>query len=371
MQRILKTLFSVCLVFLAVSLVISPSESIEAAKDAVYLCMNVIIPSLFPFFICSGLFITLGMANALSRALSPIMRPAFNVPGSGALAFLLGIISGYPVGARCAVDLYESGQCSRHEAERLLAFCNNSGPLFILGAVGVGMLKSPELGRMLYLSHMISALLVGALFKFYKIRAVPDPKELSSSRDRLTPKNIGICIGETMANSVDTIFKVCGFVIIFSVFANALPTFAGAGFVYGILEITGGVNNFIVNSPAGPMLKMALISFFIAFSGISVMFQVSSIVSPSGLSMKPYAIGKIFQGIFSFLITYLMFLFVPVDVDVFSIAGDYSFLYQSPKQVLITALIMIFWCVLSMVVMVLSGMVSERFISKKRKRGRK
>ncbi len=63
------------------------------------------------------------------------MKPIFNVPGIGAYAFIMGIISGYPVGAKIVTEFRKNGECSKVEAERLLSFSNNSGPLFIIGTV--------------------------------------------------------------------------------------------------------------------------------------------------------------------------------------------------------------------------------------------
>lgn len=60
------------------------------------------------------------------------MRPLFNVPGEGSYALLMGIVSGYPIGAKIIVNLKEKGICNKIEAERLLAFTNNSSPLFII-----------------------------------------------------------------------------------------------------------------------------------------------------------------------------------------------------------------------------------------------
>ena len=98
-----------------------PQESMQAARDGLTLCYNVIIPSLFPFFVLSSLVVELGLAGYLGRLLEPVMRPLFNVSGACASAFALGFIGGYPVGAKTAISLYEKGMCSKTEAERLLA----------------------------------------------------------------------------------------------------------------------------------------------------------------------------------------------------------------------------------------------------------
>ena len=63
------------------------------------------------------------------------MKPLFNISGEGAFALIMGIISGYPTGAKIATIFRENGTCTKEECERLLSFTNNSGPLFIIGTV--------------------------------------------------------------------------------------------------------------------------------------------------------------------------------------------------------------------------------------------
>ena len=110
------------LVLAAAGLVLWPQQSMEAAREGLGLCANVILPSLFPFFVLSGLVVELGLVGYAGRALECVMYPLFRVPGACASALALGFIGGYPVGARTAIGLYEKGLCSKIEAERLLAF---------------------------------------------------------------------------------------------------------------------------------------------------------------------------------------------------------------------------------------------------------
>ena len=137
-RRVRDALTGAALLVCAAALVLFPAQAAEAAKDGLLLCYNVIIPSLFPFFVLSTLVVELGLVSYLGRLLSPLMRPLFRVPGEGATALALGFVGGYPVGARTTLSLYEKGLCTKTEAERMLAFCNNSGPAFILGVVGIG-----------------------------------------------------------------------------------------------------------------------------------------------------------------------------------------------------------------------------------------
>ena len=102
-----------------VGLMAWPEEVISCGKDGLALCGNVILPSLFPFFVVSSLIVGLGLAEYPGRLVEKIMRPLFRVNGNCASALVLGLIGGYPVGARTAAELYKNGQCSRSEAEQL------------------------------------------------------------------------------------------------------------------------------------------------------------------------------------------------------------------------------------------------------------
>ena len=167
-ERVRDAMLGLALLCATLALMLYPQPAMEAARSGLRLCYNVIIPSLFPFFVLSSLVVELGLAGYLGRLLEGLMRPLFRVGGACASAVALGFIGGYPVGAKTAIGLYESGQCTRTEAERLLAFCNNSGPAFILGVVGTGVFASSRVGVLLYLAHAAASCCVGLLFRFYR-----------------------------------------------------------------------------------------------------------------------------------------------------------------------------------------------------------
>ena len=129
------------------ALLLLPEVSAQAARDAMLLCAQTLIPSLFPFFVLSSLLIACGASELLSALLSPLMRPLFGLSGTGAAALALGLCGGYPVGARTAAELVENGALSQEEGERLLAFCNNAGPGFLLGVCGAGVFSSSRAQR--------------------------------------------------------------------------------------------------------------------------------------------------------------------------------------------------------------------------------
>lgn len=351
LKQIKKTSLMIILIYIIFNLVILPKECINAAHAAIMLCLNTVIPSLFPFFVVSNLFISLGFASILSRFISKFMNPVFGVSGAGALPVILGIISGYPVGASSSAELYNKGYISKTEAERLLAFTNNSGPLFIMGAIGYGLLGSSEKGLIIYISHITAAILTGIIFKFYK-KNYQEPPLLSSSTNTTQTKNFGASIGDAMNYAVETMLKVCGFVILFSVICSCIPNTTLYPFIYSLFEITGGLNE-IAQTGIDETLKLSLISFFLSLSGISVMCQVSSVVIPAGLSLKPYITGKLIQSILSFYITRILLIyFQPYKThDVFSP------IYEKlmPESLWLSSLSIILFTAISFLVLLLIG----------------
>ena len=107
-------------------------------EEALALCARTVVPALFPFMVSASLLVSLGFGELAAPWLAGLMEPLFRVPGAGSAALLLGLVGGYPIGARTAAELYRQGLATRQEAERLLAFCNNSNPVFLISVLGVG-----------------------------------------------------------------------------------------------------------------------------------------------------------------------------------------------------------------------------------------
>ena len=122
-----KRALTIILAFFIIFLVIFSGSNISAVKEGLQVWVNAVIPALFPFFIATEMLNYTNIAHILGKAFNKIMRPLCNVPGVGSYALIMGIISGYPVGAKIVLDLYQNGKCTKDEAERMLVFTNNSG----------------------------------------------------------------------------------------------------------------------------------------------------------------------------------------------------------------------------------------------------
>ena len=162
-----------CICIFTLFLVMYSTDNLLAAKNGLILWAISVVPSLFPFFIATELFSYTNIIPFIGKMLNKIMRPIFNVPGIGSFALIMGILSGYPVGAKIVSNFKTQGLCTDIECERLIAFTNNSGPLFIIGTVGISMFGSQKIGLKLFIVHLLSSLLVGFLFRWWKSSVRP------------------------------------------------------------------------------------------------------------------------------------------------------------------------------------------------------
>lgn len=311
-------------------LVLIPDLCIKSAIEGIKVCMSTVVPALFPFFVCSKMLLNNGFISSIGTPFSALMRPVFNVPGCGAFAFLVGVLSGCPVGAKTVIDMYEKSMCTKAEAQRMLCFCNNSGPLFIIGSVATSMLGFKEIGTTLYISHILSAIIIGIAVSRY------------GRREKITRnyfvKNIDskeVSFGDIIKESVSLTGYVCGFVVFFAVAIGLLKNsgitdvitqrFSGgsciSGIIFGMCEMTNGIS--IISQSKITMVMLLAISFILGFGGLSVILQVYGIIKKHGFLITMFSVAKLFQGIISALITYIIIEYSNITLPVFS--ANYNF----------------------------------------------
>ena len=319
-ERVRDLLLGLALLCATLALMLYPQPSMEAAKSGLALCYNVIIPSLFPFFVLSSLVVELGLAGYLGRLLEGLMRPLFHVSGACASAFALGFIGGYPVGAKTAISLYENGMCTKTEAERLLAFCNNSGPAFILGVVGAGVFASSRVGVLLYLAHAAASICIGILFRFYKAGPTARREE-RQSRPQFHAQRFTTAFTGSIKNSFLSTLNICAFVVFFTVVIQLLITPEWAQrLLTGALEISSGV--WTLSGDGTLSGKLILAAFMLGWAGISVHCQVLSFIGGSGLSVGTYLVGKLLHGGLSALFIAVLVRLFPLEAPVSDYLAD-------------------------------------------------
>ena len=299
----MKKYFSLAAVLAAgAALLCFPQEAADGARQALNVCAATLAPSLLPFFTLANLLTALGLPDLLSGSLGKALSRLFHVSPAGAQAFILSLSGGYPLGAAVTADLRRRGLVTRDEAERLAAFCNNSGPAFILGAAGA-VFQNPAVGALLYVTHILGAVTVGLLFRG---RGKPSGERQAPSP--APPATLSKALPAAVTRAVRSTLTVCGYVVLFGAIVGmltpflALPPLARA-MVTGFLELGGGIAAFAGLAPTPPHLACA--ALLLGWGGLSVHCQTMGVLADTDISCARHLAGRALCGTFAAVYTYL------------------------------------------------------------------
>jgi sporulation integral membrane protein YlbJ len=293
--------FVLCAIFIMLFLY-DPAESSRELGRGLSLCAGTLIPTLFPFMVISEILVRADIASFISPILSKPMKVLFGVSGSGAAALILGLICGFPVGGKTAAALYERGDISKTDAERLMSFCNLPSAPFMIFAVGEKLFGSREFGVFLYLNVLAVTLICGILLNFIKGRKRPEfyPEKQSMISESLSMIRI---FTESVTSAAWSTVNVCAYVAFFTCAVGSLGNvFAGFGehfrvILFSFFELTSG--SAACSSLGQRQIGVILASAAAGWSGLSVFFQIFSLTRTArgDISMKDYLASKTLAAI--------------------------------------------------------------------------
>ena len=277
-----------------ITIVSISAEVTAAAYDGILLCLKVVIPSLFPFFvICTYLNTTISRYDiGLLRPLGQFCK----IPNGKESLLLIGFLGGYPVGAQCITQSYICGSLSKREAERMLGFCNNAGPAFIFGMLSA-YFPSKYMLWLLWLVQIISSLITAQIL----------PREEISADNRKTSHE-PFTATDAVHRSIKAMTAVCSWVVLFKILIsvlfsrlNAIPQWVTIPLA-GILELVNGCSELSSIHSVG--LRFVLSSAFLSFGGICVHMQTFAVTN--GLQKQIYLMSKVLQTAISILISVIL-----------------------------------------------------------------
>ena len=308
-ERMFRLIISILVLIFNVFLLAFPRIVLAASREGLLLWFNNVLPALLPFIATNNILVALGFPGRVGRIIAPVMGRVFGLPGAAGFAVVAGFSSGYPVGAKVVADLHRRGEVSVSDGQRLLAFCNNAGPLFIVGVVGVGLFGSSRVGYLLWGVHVAAALvlgLAGNIVRKKNVTAQPNPSPPPASQ------NFGTVLGEAIKNAMESMVFIGGFIIFFSVFvaviaeATELSGMAGLA-IAGLAEVTGGLRQ--VSAAGGGGWHLAAASFFIGFGGFAIHAQTFHFTAGMGVRVLPYLAAKLVHGILAAGLTIIIYLY--------------------------------------------------------------
>ena len=358
--KLLKTLKINLLITIICSLIIlqmilNPNVCIRYTISGTKLFFNAVFPSLFPFLVLINIIINYDGINIYSKLLGKLICKPLKLPMESTIALIVSVLCGYPLGARYTCDLYEKKIIDLNTCERLLNIASNASPLFVIGTVGASMMSSSKVGYLLLISNILSCILMGFI--------IPSKNTFGKSIGNNSQKqpNTNINFGITFKNSIEDAIKnslnIGGFIVVFSVITgiikdnaifhivlNKLSLLFGfssdfiEGLILGMLEVTNGCN-LISSSNSSLIVKLPILSFLIAFSGLSIISQVYSYTYKYNISMKKYVVRKFVQAIISSTLSIILYYVFLHTTSVFTFSNSRIFSNSNLYFLILLALI--------------------------------
>lgn len=306
-QTILRFLYMTFGIYLTVLLLRYPTLSLQYAATGLNLWFQKMLPTLLPFMILSGILIRMNLTEGFVRLAHPLLRFCFRTSPNGSYSLIMGFLCGFPMGARIVGELYGTGKLSKWEAERLLAFCNNIGPIYFLS------FAMPMLGiRKVFLPFLIMYG-IPLLYGFLLMRLFPHIRwkrqaKLTNAANYLqrtdTPQHSGIsaknspipllaAADEAILSGLLGIAKLGGYMVFFNLLNILFVPFSQLspgllGLYHCVLEITGGIDRCGQNFPY-------IVLILLPFGGFSCFGQTYSMICHTDLSIRPYLFHKLIQ----------------------------------------------------------------------------
>lgn len=284
-----KILYTVVSLVLLVFLLFFPRESLASAQEGMQLWLNILLPTLLPFMILTGVLIRTDMIGQRLTPMESIWQKIFGVSPAGAYAVLFGLLCGYPMGAKLTSDLYASRKISRREAQYLLTFTNHASPMFIssylIHTCMNGQVSALEVFSLLLGSAFLTMLCMRLWFFRTGSRYTAGFSPIyTSKKETSSDSSPGAILDASIMNGFETITKLGGYILMFSILTTGLHSLSLSGL--------------------NPEIKYLCALVTVVLGGACITAQTRSLVTEE-LSLLPYLASKLVNA----LIVILLFLF--------------------------------------------------------------
>ena len=339
--ELIVTIFTISF---GIFLVVHPEISSNGVKEGISLCCNILVPSLFPFIFLSSFMINSGISSRIGRFISPFSK-IFNLPEPSLSVILLSMIGGFPVGAKGISDLFDRKIINKEQAERMLSFCVNAGPAFVLGVIGNSLIKDMKVAQIILISQIFSSIIVALFvsinkrdktnvhYKIYCKYNLSINSQKISKPTHIIKSSKKIPFSESLLYSCESssfsIINMCILVIIFNIFYHFLDylqilsicskMLLVFGFSKGvsesfpqiIIEVTKACES-IYLSGAFP----SLFSFAISWGGLCVHLQVISIMKKIKVNYLKFLAFRLLNAVLSSSLTFLIIKMKNINLNV-------------------------------------------------------
>ncbi len=309
--------FALCAILLFKS-----AEMSEGIRRGLFICSYSVIPALFPFMALSVFICKSSAADFLEILFKPLTK-LLKIPKNCGGILLSSIIGGYPAAAKCINDYVCEGFLDRKTAAKMLCYCVNAGPPFLIAAIGIGVFGSIKTGLLIFAAQFLSSMIIAAAVSSFSKKT--DTFEFVTESN---PKNNAAIVVESIISSAESCFRMCAFIVIACgvteiVFDGAIFGFASGNpllksLFTGFFEVTAGVLSCGKIEGFSAVIAAGAIA---SFSGISVILQVAAVTDEAKIPLFPFIFSRFFHSGITAGILWFFLLFSGETAEVFSANG--------------------------------------------------
>lgn len=272
---------------------------IDSTLSASYLFITKVFVSIFPFIILSDILLYFNYDLFLKKIFGNIISKLFNVSKSTSIIYILSILTSHPTNSIYIKEMLDRKEIDENDINKILLTTYFPSIAFVIGTIGIGIYHSIKTGVFLYLTILIKNILIGIFLR---------GKNLSKEIQSIKKNNI--TLQETISNSIikgiNISYTILGNIIIFTIIVNLLNNYLNINstilsLMSGMLEMTSGIF-MISNLNINLSQKILLTSFILNFSGLSIIFQTTSILNKYKINIKKILITKLIFSIIILLV---------------------------------------------------------------------
>ena len=277
------------------------------------LWLNTLLPTLLPFLILTGFLLRTNGIETIFSPFAGFWRALLGLSPFGAYVFFLGMLCGYPMGAKLASDLFSHGKIEKREAEYLLTFTNQPSPAFLTTYLAnvcfCQRFPTEKLFLILLLTDAVCMLFFRFLV-FHGLTCSGIPSAKSSLKKETSaaslPEN---SIDVSIMNGFETITRLGGYILLFSLISACIRHYWKwppriCGLLLGAMEITTGLHQ-IALAGFPPEILYPVSIGLAAFGGFCILAQTRSVMDKR-LSFLPYVCAKCLGAVIAAFFTLLL-----------------------------------------------------------------
>lgn len=344
-MKLKRIMLLVFVTVIAIAVLYNSSETVKATQEAIQNCLTSVIPSLMAFMIVAS-FVSESPCGDIIGKLIPV-KFLFNLPHNCAKTVLLSMLGGYPCGAKMIADMLRKNEIDSETAQRMLGFCINASPAYVISAIGIGLFGNAKIGTIMWLSHVSTALLIGILFRGKPI-----------TEKTATPSYPPVAQGfvKSVLDSTNTMIAISGFVITFSAFLTLLKQIGITDFITTVLNLfikSKATSNALFATffdvvtgsktclDCSPVTAVVLCAGAVSFGGMSIMAQIAYLLSGYNIKFLRIIFFRFIHAVLTAATVYIIINITDTEVTTANLIG--SNLDKTPTGY-ITTLLFVLCC---------------------------